>query len=727
MSKFEIRTTFQFPFLRINELVKCTDIKKPSGICYILLVLIKDSKDKKSNLSITLQNFGIPKTLHFIFEDALYKLIQDEIIKLNMNEKTFEEYIIDDFSFTEKGVKVFKEESISTGRIKEYKIPLFYDIANNNLSLGLLKSNMDPKPLMDSAIKPEFMEQFTVKKDIEDFLNSNKGKNIPIYDENSIKQKDILIKKEEIITEVKTEDTTSWVAKFDCTLKISDDEINFIFDNKNLMTFFETYYNSKIINKFIILKEKFKLNSSFENELKISSFSRFEIEKVLIPKDLSNELNKNNKLLITKGNYLSGDMFTIKETTGLENNISKSCEFVLVDQNNTAFAYILGIFEFNNAKLKKIKIPLILKLKLSIEQLQNVLLPYLETKKDYSENSFKEIIKLTNITNDTTRACNILKGYMKDIPENNIVILNEIKDYVNSNKIVFIEYKNLLIDNYYKYIKNIDENKLETFLKITHFIPNVIGINESVVLKQIFENISTINSPLTVYEKLIKSGFERNNVLIYVNPIPEILDGSTSTDKAILDFINYQKCYEEIKSITGINNFINYTINIEKIDKNEFKQRFNTIYSLTKQIEVFRNSNIEFYKNLDYFMIIFSRINDDFNMLDKANKNPNNISLQLIEKKIIDGDYQYVFVNLAAKLESILKNKFKLEGPLFEKLSTARKEKIIDESIIKDLFDFKENRNAYIHPDDRKAKFQPDDIRRWSKEIFQLDKEEENK
>ena len=61
-------------------------------------------------------------------------------------------------------------------------------------------------------------------------------------------------------------------------------------------------------------------------------------------------------------------------------------------------------------------------------------------------------------------------------------------------------------------------------------------------------------------------------------------------------------------------------------------------------------------------MTLFGTINDDFNILDAALANPNNIKPELVEKKITSGDYQFVFVNLSAKLEIILKNKYKLDG-----------------------------------------------------------------
>ena len=123
-------------------------------------------------------------------------------------------------------------------------------------------------------------------------------------------------------------------------------------------------------------------------------------------------------------------------------------------------------------------------------------------------------------------------------------------------------------------------------------------------------------------------------------------------------------------------------------------------------------------------MKLFSVINDDFNMLDAALANPKNIKKDLIEKKITAGEYQFAFVNLSAKLEIILKNKFSLEGKLSDMLSEARKNGSIDKTIATDLHDFRENRNAFIHPEDRTSNFKPDDLRRWCKEIFELEEDE---
>ena len=115
----------------MNEVVTFSEVKKPSGVAYILLVLISESKDKRANLSQTLENFGVPRNLHYIFADTIQYLFDQNILVNNpyFNKNEFDRYQIGDFAFTSDGVKIFAAESIPTGAHKESKIPVFYDIA----------------------------------------------------------------------------------------------------------------------------------------------------------------------------------------------------------------------------------------------------------------------------------------------------------------------------------------------------------------------------------------------------------------------------------------------------------------------------------------------------------------------------------------------------------------------------------------------------------------------
>ena len=230
MDKIKLDTSIQFPFLKINELVTYSEVKKPSGIAYILLVLINESKDKRVTLSNVLENFGVPKNLQYIFSDELEKLIQQGILTCNgFYKNEFENYNIGYFEFTSKGKKVFADESIPTGINKQTKIGMFYNIAKNELSLSI-SPDLEPKPLMNCALSHDFISSFKCRKDVENYLNLHKG------------EKGVGIKKEEVITEVESiGEIENWTAKYECTMELTKDSLSIKFADEVLQKFAENY------------------------------------------------------------------------------------------------------------------------------------------------------------------------------------------------------------------------------------------------------------------------------------------------------------------------------------------------------------------------------------------------------------------------------------------------------------------------------------------------------
>jgi hypothetical protein len=692
----------------MNELVTYSEVKKPSGVAYILLVLISESKNKNDRLSKVLENFGIPKSLHYIFADNVQYLMEQGILEeFNFYKTEFDNYLIGSFQFTSKGKKIFAEESIPTGINKELKVPVFYNIAMNELSLKM-DNDLDPKPLMDCAITPEFMDRFKNEKNVENFLNLQKGKGISV-------------KKEEIITNVEQLDQENWIGKYDCDMNINGDDIEIKFDELLLQKFFDANYNQNMVNLAISYKNKFKFKSSFKDNLKLSNYGFDRIAGIIIPKEIDDVLKQKNQLLLTKGNYKTSNGYMITSSESIA-KYDDTIEFIQVDMHDSVYAYIPGNFNFNNNLFGIITIPLALKIKLTEEELKNVIKPYVVSLSTYSEDNFKELVKVTNITDDLKLAKEIIEGYVNKDAESNIVLLNEMKPYAISNSGISNIYRELLEKNYNNYMDTITEDNLDTALKITASIPKFLNIPNKDVLSRIFKNIKVKNE-LETYETLVSKGFDKSLVVLYVNPVIEALKIRNSEEKSVIDLINYDDALSEMKRITSINDYKSYLYDEEKINHNDFKTNYNKAFNLQKNILVFKNGNEALFANYDGFMKLFSTINDDINMVESALKNPNNLKPELIEKKISSGEYQFVFVNLSAKLETILKNKYKLEGKLSDMLNDARSNGIIDKKIVSDLHDFRDNRNANVHPEDRTSNYDANDLRRWAKEIFDLEVE----
>lgn len=712
MDKFKIETSIQFPFFKMNELVTYSEVKKPSGVAYILLVLISESKNKKDKLSKILENFGIPESLHYIFADNLQYLIDQEILKgahhdFILDKTQFNEYTIGHFQFTEKGRKIFAEESIPTGINKELKISVFYDIAMNELSFEL-DPDLDPKPLMDCAITPEFMAKFHCEKNVENFLNLKKGKEIGI-------------KKEEIITSVEQLNQENWVGKYDCDMNIFGDDIKIKFDELLLQKFFDANYTRDMINLAISYKNKFKFKSVFKDNLKLSNYGFDRIVEIVLPNKIDDISKQKNQLWLTKGNYVTTSGFVVTSKDSID-KYDDTIEFIRVDLHDTIYAYIPGNFVFNNSLFDTIKIPLVAVIKLKEDELKEIIKPYVFSLAAYTEDNFKQLVKVTSISDDLESAREIIEGYVSKDAESNLVILNEMKQYAISNAGISNIYKELLERNYNKYMDDINEDNLDTALKITASVPKFLNIASKDVLEKIFRNIK-VKDELKAYEILAGKGFDKSLVVLYVNPVDEALKVRNSEEKSLIDLINYDDALKEMKRITNIYDYKNYLYNEEKINRKEFKENYNKAFNLQKSVSIFRNKNESLFTNYDGFMKLFSKINDDINLVEEALKNPNNLQPELIEKKISSGEYQFVFVNLSAKLETILRNKYKLEGKLSDMLNEARSSGIIDKNIISDLHDFRSNRNANIHPEDRVATYDADDLRRWAKEIFDLEVE----
>lgn len=723
MDKFLIDTSFDFPFFKYIELVSYTEVKKPSGLSYMMLVILNESVDKNVNLSQALVNFNVPRTLHYIFAETILNLIDQDILEMSnksvFQKNKFNDYLIKDIVFTNKGKKVFSEEAIPSNKTKETKVPIFYNIALNEFSYSI--DELESRPLMNNAIKDDYMKDLSCKKSVEDFLNKTKGTKFALDKINYQ-----LIKKEEVIVKVEELSKENWVGKYDCRIELNGDNVHFNFENHAISVFFSNFYNSQMINEAIGFKDKFTHKLPFSKNLKLNNYKNKEFE-VLIPKDISKILNTKYLLFITKGNYFCETSEINVSNESIFDKYFKECEFVTFDKGDGIFAYVPGEFIFDYRNKDKINISLIVKIKMTIEEARTILNAYmLNYLKDYSIENYNKVLRMCELIRDYSSASSLLENYLTKNAENNIVILSEIKTLSLSYSQISKKYKELLDANYKKYFENLREGNLETFLKITDEIPEILNLKESDVLNKIKNVLNIKNKNQYIYVTLVKHGFTKELVCLYFNPVEEALKNGSSNDSNLISLISFNNRLNELKTITNIFDLKNYVFDEEIIDKQSFKNVFLTASSLIKQIQFFKEQNKELFIEYDNFMNLFSTINDDFNMQEELLKNKKAFSESIIEDMIKKGEYQKVFVNLCVKLESILKNKFNLDGKLSKMLQFARQNKIIKDSIISDLHKFRINRNAYIHELGNSTKFSAKDLRRWSSIIFELDKEETN-
>ena len=120
----QIKTSCPFPLLLYKTSVKYNEVRKASGIAYILLDLIQKTATSSEKMGEVLLKFGIPKELHYIFGKEIANLIGTEILQSIypathfLNPNYFSEIMVKDISLTAKGRKMFTEGAIPTGAEK---------------------------------------------------------------------------------------------------------------------------------------------------------------------------------------------------------------------------------------------------------------------------------------------------------------------------------------------------------------------------------------------------------------------------------------------------------------------------------------------------------------------------------------------------------------------------------------------------------------------------------
>ncbi|MDD7619167.1 MAG: hypothetical protein PUJ43_04890 [Bacillales bacterium] len=717
MDKLILKTSLKFPAFKLTELVSYSVVRKPSGVAYILLVLIRDSKQRTMRMADALVNFGVPERLHHIFKDAMDDLIRQGLMTSyfgsSISESTFSKSQIHDYTFTAKGEKIFADGYIPAtdedGKPieKETKINIFYDIATNSFFLKF-PEDLEGRPLKDAPITPEFFEQFSIAKSEEDFINASKGPAIGI-------------KKEEIVTKVETQAKENYTVKYDFNIEIEGDTARIVFGDKALQSFFAKYYKPEIVNQALLQKEKFRFSYPNVPTRKLSEFPDASIKRVLIPKDLGEVVKQKIRLMVTAGDY-GGEGLVLKASGPLP----FGAEFLRVNARGEATAYVLGNFEFDVWGFDTIRVPLALELSLEQSQLQQVLKPIVNGLAPFSSENYEKLVRVTECSKDYDEAFKIMEGYLANLDfARQIGLLSEMRPYSLLSPRIFEKEKELVARAYEGYVSTIDESTVEAFLKVTAWIPKYLGRSAKDVLDRVFDQLQSIEDPVGLYQVLLEAPFDEALACSYVNPVPECLRTKQATHPLLVSLINFVNSLERLKKECGIADYRDFRIDFESIDRGSVRTTYATASAEKKRLKPFETENKDLFREFDAYLDVFGRINDDINMMENALKNPRNIKPEVIEKKINAGEFQYVLVNLSGKLEAILQSEFGLSGTLSDMLSEARRQKMIDKAIVSDLHDFREARNANVHQGAPSARFAPDDLRRWSAEIFELAKKEE--
>ena len=244
----QIKTQCPFPLLIYKTHIKYNEVRKASGISYILLELIS-KQQSDIRFKEALLKFGIPVELHALFGKEIAGLIGTEILQSKYQASTFEnpkyfgEINLTDVKITTKGQKLFREGAIPTGLEKERAKDIFFSPVTHKFDVQYTQTY---SPLANCFLGEEFLDRVDIDiSGLEDYLNANPKK--------------VGLKAEERLISFYTDEPQKMNVRVEdnITLNISS-YIELTFATSAERAFFDKYYSSDILRQGMLMKDKFK-------------------------------------------------------------------------------------------------------------------------------------------------------------------------------------------------------------------------------------------------------------------------------------------------------------------------------------------------------------------------------------------------------------------------------------------------------------------------------------
>ena len=327
----QIKTSCPFPLLQYKVTVKYNEVRKASGIAYILLDLIQKSTAKEEKIADELLRFGIPADLHVIFGRELERLAATDIIACNMNMRYlsdlryFSEIKLSDLKLTERGEKLFKEGAIPTGQEKASVKDVVYSPVTRKIDLN---SALTYSPLASCFLGENFLDKVEIDvSGMEDYVRAN--------------QRQFGLKAEERVIRAEHEDPLKLNTRKEegMTISLSSSDVRFSFETTDEQAFFEKYYNSDLMTECMRLKNRYKFVGRNGGTLEFPEVNAAELSQcvaVYIPDDLKKQAARPCKLYLGRGDvdFVRSDKVLQLDTdtaTALLQKIHPNAEFALLD------------------------------------------------------------------------------------------------------------------------------------------------------------------------------------------------------------------------------------------------------------------------------------------------------------------------------------------------------------------------------------------------------------
>ena len=722
----KIKTSCPFPMLEYKVDVLYNEVRKASGIAYIILELIQKSAMGSEKIAEVLKRFGIPSDLHYMFAKELSSLVANGILDTRINSsyidniKYFEQMTLDLFELTAKGRKMFAEGAIPTGQEKAKTTPVFYSPVTRKFELVCTQSYA---PLETSFLGEDFLDK--VKYDVsgmEEYLKFVQTK--------------VGLKAEEMIIKITYQEPKKLAAKAEenLTITIDADGMDFGFATSDEKAFFESYYSSALMSAGMLMKDKYK----FDISVPTVNFGSLKVDNLYIPSDAGKQAARPCKLFVGRGvhGYSRTDNVLKYENGGYLDILDEKAEFALLDNAGCKYYLPLNVRIPCKTFGDVFEIQLLVETVASEEQFRRVLQAiYLDCfERGCSSESSQTLAYVATVLGDAEllNKYTLKKLYELGADEDRIDLLLRLNTTFSKCEGWNAYFAEIAKDIFNRYVRTVELENI--IFKNTVLTPlrKAVEMPEAEYISALAEPLKAKESAELVYQALDSASFAESEILAVVNVIDIYatrvlertpIDGATELASK---FALFSGNLWKLCDMLGVENPSDYTLK-DDYNIDEFFNTFATYSKAQKEIEKYKAYAKASYEQLKRFDSIFNPVQEVLSIERTASEHPEKITRKFIDEQISRGRYSVAISNLLIKAQYDLRVLLSadLTVQANELIDEAENQGIIKRDEANRLHKLRMCRNGLQHPEKRQIPFDKATLEEWRDTVFSLKGEDE--
>ena len=736
-SLLKFTTAIPFPLLVYKVNVRYNEVRKASGVAYILLDVIEKSAGSEDRICDVLLKFGIPKDLHYIFGKEITNLIGTEILAYDYdpshftNPKYFSEIRIKDVSLTSKGRKMFREGAIPTGEEKIKTKDIFYSPVTRKFDV----SYSLPYTSLDSSVLYEDIERFLEKtidiSGLKDYIEANPTK--------------IGLKAEERVVDVEIPEVgdEKQVRKEDGTqVTINKSGVVFSFETSDETAYFNKWYSSAFMTKCLLAKDKYKFVDTLKNTVDVPTVLLSELTDIVgayIPNDVSKQAKRPCKIFIDGGRLATGRTdnalrtdkdFSIK----ILGKIDENAEFALLD--TSALRYYAAV----SVKMTCSQLGDTFEMQLLTESVLDET-HYKETveeifeyyvQKDFADDVAKVVLFTVAALKDSSYFYKTIKALLEnaEIVDDKIEIILKLNNAFSKNA----EWQNYFASTAKElFDESASEIKIDNAIyksSVLNPLRKALGMDDFDYVSAFAKEMIKSEDDDIVYEALLSAGFAVDAVLSVVNVVADFAGKVINNEEIYSDsdlgnaFNNVKRNLWKLNDMLGIESLSEYTLK-DDYNEDEFFNAYATLNSELKSVSKYEKYASESYATIKKYIEIYEPIHDLLSIERSESSHPEKITKKYIDEQVARGKYKDAICDLFVKLQYDLRDVLNAEPmtSAHDLLVMAKDKGILDGKQESALHKLRMCRNGFQHPEKSQIRFDKETIENWRDIVFAIKEE----